>query len=63
MNRLNRLLQTHSIICEAGKLPENIRPWSIQSDLNEIHKLIMEELKVKDNPTPQPNLTDDIIPF
>ena len=61
INRLQMLLQVHSVLVDAAGLPESARPYGVQSRLDEIEKLIMEELKgFTTPPVPKPN---DDIPF
>lgn len=59
MNRLTDLLNAHNVLCEAGNLPKSVRPYHLQSHLEELQKLVMEEIKG----TPKPATTDDDAPF
>lgn len=59
-SRLDKLLQAHYHLVEAGKLSKSARPYSVQATLQRIHALIMEEL---DKPQDQPTQPNDDIPF
>ncbi len=61
---MHMLLAVHHELVAAASLPENTRPWSCQSNLDEIQRLMMKEIKDLSIP-PEPNLPnpDDDIPF
>lgn len=57
-DKLTILMAIHHELCDAAELPENTRPYSVQSRLEEVEKLIMKEI----TNTPEPNPHDEI-PF
>lgn len=63
MERFQMLLAAHNELVRAAGLLEGSRPYSVQSRLDEIEKLIMEEIKKEPKlPSPTPP-NDDNIPF
>jgi len=53
----------HELVCAAG-LPESTRPWSVQSNLDIVQKLMMKEISEPSTPPqPAPRNDDDDIPF
>lgn len=64
LQRLNILLGIHNELCQAASLKETTRPHSIQSRLERVQTLIMEECdtkaKTKTQPTTLLNIEDEI---
>lgn len=58
MDRLQMLIAAHHVFAEAAGLPEGSRPYGVQTRLDTIEKMIMEEIE---NITAAKN--DDVIPF
>ncbi len=48
-DRLQALIAVHDEFCTAASLPESVRPYSTQSRLEDVQKLIMEELSTPKN--------------
>lgn len=60
MDRLAALLAVHDTLCQSANLPETQRPYSIQSRIDKVQKLIMEEIEREPTTEAKPN---DDIPF
>jgi hypothetical protein len=63
MQRIELLLNVHHSFCNAAGLPEGSRPYGAQSRLDDIQKLIMEEIKKEPTTAPTTPTTTDDIPF
>jgi hypothetical protein len=56
--RFQQLMTAHDALCAAAtQLPEACRPYSLQTRIDDVQKLIMEELKARTSnyaPTDEP---------